>query len=110
MKLIARLVALAALLLVSPTQAQFIQNLNAPNVSCTTAASLIVPQRLRSAVTIGNPSSSTATVYIGSTSSLTSATGFDLVPGATITLQPFNGPVYCISASGSQSVNVVETY
>lgn len=46
-------------------------------------------------------------VYLGSTSALTSATGYSLAAGATFALDNFIGTIYAIAASGTPSVAVI---
>lgn len=49
-------------------------------------------------------------VYVGQTSSVTTATGYPVAVGAAFTVQPYKGDVYAIGAGGtSQLVGVLET-
>ena len=86
-----------------------IGNLNTPAVTCAATATLMAAARYRSAITVVAPSGG-ATVYIGSTNAVTTANGFPIVAGAALTLQPYNGAIYCIVSTGTQTANVAETY
>lgn len=106
------LLAAAFLALASVADAQNsgrIQTLSGSTITVTAAPTLIVSPRDRNAVTLSNPSGG-VTVYLSSNSAVTTATGFPLATGQALTLQPFNGPVYGIVASGTQSFYEAETY
>lgn len=79
-------------------------------VSVAATATLVSAGRVgRNAVTVENLG--TTAVYCGPTSSVTTSNGA-LVPGAagaSLTL-PTQAPVYCIVATGTQSVAEFETY
>ncbi len=87
----------------------FVTNLNTPPVSCGSTATLLAAQRVRNAVTITVPPGG-VTVYVGSSLGVTVANGFPIYANAALTLQPYNGPVYCVVATGSQTVNFVESF
>lgn len=73
-----------------------------------TAADLIIAANTaRKRVTIKNPSSSGATVYIGLTSGVTTSTGHILDAGDSITLNN-TGAVYGIVAAGSVTLSYLE--
>lgn len=111
-----RLLALLALILALAVPAGAQQstgfvNLLTSQVSVSAASgTLLAPSRARNSVTIEN--TTTTAIYIGQSASVTTGTGA-LLPGtvgASITLNGYNGPVYAISSSGSQTVAVVESY
>jgi|SRR6185437_11190952 len=79
------------------------------NPSCTSGTSQAVAARYRNGVTIAVPTGGVA-VAIGNTASVTFATGFQIAPGAALTLEPYSGAVYCVTSSASQSVSVVESF
>ena len=98
-----------ALIFSDPASAQFYQYLNTPQVSVGTVATQVVAARARNAVTVNVPLSG-ATVYCSSSSSVTTSTGFPITAGASYTFQPYNGPVWCIVASSTQTVYAGESY
>ena len=50
------------------------------------------------------------TVYCNASPAVTTSTGFPITAGASYTFQPYNGPVYCIVASSTQTVYAGESY
>ena len=106
------LLALALLALAPTAQAQQntnITRLNSPPITCAVSATLLVSPRYRNAVTIIVPNGG-ATVYVGSTNGVTTGNGFPIVAGAALTLQPYNGALYCIVGSGTQVISPLESY
>lgn len=105
------LVALGAFLLaaISASAQQLpTQNFSATQVSCGTTATLAAAARYRNAVTIKVPTSG-STVYIGP-AGVTTTTGFSVDGGTAMTLQPYAGAVYCVVATGTQTVSVGQTF
>ncbi len=90
-------------------RAQNTKFLNSPAVTCAATATLLVAARQRNAVTVAPPSGG-STVYVGGTSGVTTSNGFPVVAGGALTLQPYNGPLWCVVSTGTQSTNVVESY
>ena len=100
--------ALAFLLVLGENaRAQNTRFLNTPAVTCTATATLLVAARQRTVVTIAPPSGG-STVYVGSSNAVTTSNGFPVVAGGSLTLQPYNGPLWCVVSSGTQSTNVLE--
>ena len=100
-----------ALGLLGPADAQnlgYVQNLNTPQVPCGSSATLAAAQRTRNAITLAVPAGG-ATVFVGG-AGVTTSTGFPVGAGFSLTLQPFNGPVYCVVATGSQTLEVLESW
>jgi hypothetical protein len=75
----------------------------------TTAAIAAIARSNRAAVTIQNHAA--INIYCGPTSGVTSVNGFRLpgVDGASVTI-PTSAVIYCIAASGTPVVSVLETY
>lgn len=109
MKYLAAL-GVAALLAATAADAQPFpsQNLKTNQVSCGTSATLVAPMRYRNGITIKVPSGG-ATVFIGA-AGVTTSTGFSIDASAAMTLQPYSGPVYCVVATGTQTVSYAETF
>lgn len=87
-----------------------IANLATTQVSVTTTATLLVPQRLgRSSVTVVNHG--TTAVYVGNSASVTTATGVLLngAAGASLVLGT-TSPLYGIVTAGTQVVSVAEGF
>lgn len=106
-----RLLALL-LLLAGPAEAQYIQNLNTVSVTVGTTATLVVPARTRNAVTV-TVLTGGSTVFCGSTSAVTASgtgVGFPIAASTALTLQPYNGPVWCIIGSSTQAVKAIESF
>ena len=106
------LLALALALALSPASAQQNTNvlyLSSPTVTCAASATLRAAARYRSSITISPPAGAT-TIYVGYSSAVTTSTGFPLVAGSSLTLQPYNGAVYCITASGTQAISPLESF
>lgn len=90
-------------------QQQFNQNLATSAPSCAATATVAAVQRTtRNAVTMTVPSAG-ATVYIGPNPLVNTTTGFPIVAGAALTVN-YGGQVFCIVATGTQTLNVVETF
>lgn len=102
---------LAFLFGITAALAQDYQNANTTPVSCGAGPqpTVVVPFRIRNAITMTVPSGGT-TVYVSSSSSMTTSTGFPIYGGASLTWQPYNGPVYCLVGSGTQNLNISETF
>ena len=85
-------------------------NMNANQVSVGTTATLVVAARTgRGMVTVSQIG--TSDIYCGPTSGVTASTG-EIVPGtkgASYT-EAYTGAVYCITASGTDTVSFVENY
>lgn len=84
------------------------QNLTTSQVSCGTSATLISSPRYRNAITIKDPTGG-VTVFVGA-AGVTTTSGLGVDPGTAMTFQPYAGGVYCVVATGTQTVNVAETY
>lgn len=85
-------------------------NIAAAQVTIAATATLAANARAnRVAVTLENHG--TTAMYCGPTSAVTTSTGFRLpgVDGASLTL-PYRGILYCITASGTQAISVIESY
>ena len=85
------------------------KNLATSQPACTTSASVAVAMRYRNGVTIAVPSGGVA-VAIGGSASVTFVNGFLIAPGAALTLEPYAGPVYCITETLTQAVSVIESF
>ena len=88
-------------------QQQTYYNNATSQITCLSSATLVVSPRARNAVTVAVPSSG-STVYFGG-SAVTALTGVAVGAGLAMTLQPYSGPLYCVTA-GSQSISVIETF
>ena len=86
-----------------------ILNLNGPSVTVGTSPTLIVAARVRNAVTLYVPTGG-ATVYIDNNNQVTTSNGFPLVAGQALTLQPYNGAVWGVVSSSTQTINELESY
>jgi hypothetical protein len=105
--------ALAFLLVLGENaRAQNTRFLNSPAVTCGATATQLVVARQRNAVTVAPPSGG-STVYVGSNANVAASganIGFPIAAGGAMTFQPYNGPLWCIVSTGTQSTNVVESY
>lgn len=79
--------------------------LTATRVTVTTSATLLSAASGRSFLSLRNLHATDA-VFIGA-SDVTSAAGYSLAAGATLTLEGCGAPVYGITASGTISVSVL---
>lgn len=78
-------------------------------VTIGTSASLVVDQReVRTGVVVYNNGS--ATIYLGTDSSVTTSNGLPVAIGASGSLDGYMGPVYAISGTASQDVRYLEIY
>lgn len=76
-------------------------------VSCTTTATAAPASARSSRVTATFYNAGTATVYLGG-SAVTTATGIPLLPGASFTDDIESTPYYCLTASGTVDLRVLE--
>jgi len=102
--------AIAAFFIAVPAVAQGFaaQNFLTSQVSCSTSATQASPARYRNAITIKVPTGG-ATVFIGP-AGVTPTTGFSVDAGTAMTLQPYAGAVYCVVATGTQTISIGETF
>lgn len=78
--------------------------------SCTTSATIALARNsTRRSWLVVAPITNTVNVFIGFTSSLTTANGVPLGPSNALFDSTYIGPIYCIVASGTQSIIVSET-
>jgi hypothetical protein len=96
------------ILVAGSAAAQYIQNTNTGQVSCGTTATIVAAARGRNAITIKNPTGASVSIYIGGPA-VTTSTGLSIDAAAAMTLQPFNGAVYCVAAS-AQTVSFLESF
>lgn len=106
-----RLMMLVLLAIVSPALAQNFQiSIKTSQVSVGATATLVAAMLgTRTSITIQNHG--TTAMYCGSSNAVTTTTGFRLpgVDGASVTI-PSGAAVYCITAAGSQTVSVLESF
>lgn len=84
------------------------KNFTAYSSTCTSSASIAAAARYRNAITMTVPVGG-ATVFVGPLG-VTTSTGFPIAAGGAFTLSPYSGPVYCVVSSGSQALNIAETF
>lgn len=100
--------ALAFLGFVSSAYAESFSHVNTNQASMSASAAIIVASRSsRHAVTIIN--TGTVTVFLGNSSSVTTADGFPLPAGEAITLNS-ESSFYGVTASSTATVGYIETY
>jgi hypothetical protein len=74
----------------------------------TTATLLLSGRSSRDELLIGNTGAAN-NIYVGA-SGVTTSTGYKLIPGATLKLDDYNGPVYVIADNAASSVSWFEVY